>query len=103
MFGQDLVVFKVATDPKDDRLVLHSRAVQMAALCLAASEEFNSQLPKEYHLSFCECVVIELLPEQIDILHSPGSQISNMAHQGNIWVVEKQIKGRRFDKFVGNT
>ena len=42
VFGNTPAVFKVGTDSQDDRLVVHSRAVQMAALCSAASEEFNS-------------------------------------------------------------
>ena len=37
-----------------DRLALNIRDVQIAALCSAASEEFNSILPKMYHISFCD-------------------------------------------------
>ena len=67
----------------------------MAALCRAASEEFNINLPKDYDISFCA--------ETIDILHHTASQLSMMAQKGLIWLVEKQIKSRRFDKYVGNT
>ena len=103
VFGNTPAVFKVGTDSQDDRLVVHSRAVQMAALCSAASEEFNSKIPKECHLSFCQCVIIELLPETIDILHPADSPLKAMANKGLIWLVETQIKSRRFDKYVGNT
>ena len=42
VFDSMLVVFKVAANQEDDRLILHTRSVQMAALCIAASVEFNS-------------------------------------------------------------
>ena len=96
------VVVKVARDSQDDRIVLHCRVVQMAAFCSAASQEFNCKIPTEYHLTFCDCVIIELLPEPIDIVHKPNSPLKLMAEQGLVWFIEKQIKGRRFDKCVGN-
>eukprot|EP00474_Spongospora_subterranea_P007833 CRZ08291.1 hypothetical protein [Spongospora subterranea] len=73
------------------------------ALAAAAAIEFNRALDRKFHIQFCDSVIVELLPESVDLVAKPGSQLQKMCQRGVIWIVERQLRSKAFVKLVSNT
>eukprot|EP00474_Spongospora_subterranea_P007848 CRZ08306.1 hypothetical protein [Spongospora subterranea] len=77
-------VYKVSRDTRNDSLGLHGRSVQNMALAAAAAIEFDRTLDRKFHIQFCDSVIVELLPESVDLVAKPGSQLQKMCQRGVI-------------------